>query len=172
PEIAPGAALEDTAPERLDAFEDRAGLYGGVALGAGAVAEERDHALIEVAGRERQATGLLVVLTRKVAAGPHAGETIAFEGAVLAGEVDVKARHHGVGPGVADEHGHGEVADVVDRPGHGVLVVGDEVAVGAVPDAGAVERRIRRERWARWVRTRRGVRLQAAGHCRVGMAEG
>ena len=47
-------------------------------------------------------------------------------------------------------------------PAEGVLVVGDEVALRAVPDPARVEGGVGRDAGARRVRPRRGVRLQAA----------
>src|SRR5262249_5242774 len=76
-EVAAVAALEDPAPERLDAFEHGAGLGGRVGLVTGAVPEEGDQAFVEVTGREGEAVLLLIVLAGEVAPGPHAGEAVA-----------------------------------------------------------------------------------------------
>ena len=46
-----------------------------------------------------------------------------------------EATLHGVGPRRAEQDRHREVTDVVDAPLEHVLVVGDEVALRAVPDA-------------------------------------
>src|SRR5215213_5473428 len=135
--------VHDALAERRHPVEHGAHLVDAVAAFARTEAEEGDDALVEVTGRQGD-LAIGIALLGERAPRPRTGEAVAIERAVLAGLGHSETTLHGVGPGVAHEHRDGEVADLVHPPAEGVLVVGDEVTLGAVPDAALVERGIGR----------------------------
>ena len=162
-------AVDDALAERRDPVEHRSRL-GLVTLLAGAEAEEGDDTLVEIAGRQVELAILITLRRREGAAGPRPGQAVAVQRALRTRLLHAEAVLGRLRPGGADQEGDGEVADVVDAPGQGVLVVGDEVAVGAVPSPPAVEAGVVGNAGARRVGPVGRVGLQAAGGRRVGHA--